>query len=369
MQSKLVVFCLWLCLVGCTTPSVESAPLPTLRATAVIPTTTPAQIILNSLPATYTPLPPTATATPFVEPTSTPRPVATATTDLYRTFTIDYLANQAYGTTGHIQSERTLNITNAFTRTLISYTSDGLTVYGFMNIPRTPPPHPVVLVLHGYIDPDVYQTIAYTAPYADALAEAGYLVIHPNYRNYPPSDSGENLFRIGYARDVLHLVGLVARERGLPNSLLASANDELYLFGHSMGGGIAIRTLVIDGQTNQHIDKAVLYGSMSGDEAANFSKIYEWSNQETGEFELAVPVQELNRISPIYFLHEVRADVAIHHGANDETTPLAWAEDLCQRFLRLSRTPNCVTYDSEGHNFGRNGRLTLIEQSIAFFQR
>ena len=86
---------------------------------------------------------------------------------------------------GELQVEEVLNVTNAFTRTLITYPSDDLTIYGFMNVPKGEGPFPVVLVLHGYVDPARYNTLTYTTGYADTLAGAGYLVIHPNFRNWP----------------------------------------------------------------------------------------------------------------------------------------------------------------------------------------
>jgi esterase/lipase len=43
----------------------------------------------------------------------------------------------------------------------------------------------VVAVLHGYVEPSRYRLLAYTTPYADFLAERGFLVSHPNYRGHP----------------------------------------------------------------------------------------------------------------------------------------------------------------------------------------
>ena len=43
-------------------------------------------------------------------------------------------------------------------------------IYGFMNVPNADGPHPVIIALHGYIDPAIYQTLDYTTRYADALA-------------------------------------------------------------------------------------------------------------------------------------------------------------------------------------------------------
>ena len=130
---------------------------------------------------THTPLP-SATPTPRPTLTFTPAPAITPTPDPYAGLTIADLRARDYGG-GELQMESTLEVTNAFTRTLIYYLSDGLTIYSFMNVPQGQGPFPVALVLHGYIPPERYYTVAYTARYADALARAGYLVIHPNLRN------------------------------------------------------------------------------------------------------------------------------------------------------------------------------------------
>ncbi len=88
-----------------------------------------------------------------------------------------------------------------------------------MNVPQGDGPFPVVLVLHGYVDPATYNTLTYTTRYADALARAGYLVIHPNFRNWPPSDNGPEEYRVGQAVDVLNLIALVQKQGGQPGPL------------------------------------------------------------------------------------------------------------------------------------------------------
>ena len=101
-----------------------------------------------------------------------------------------------------------------------------------MNVPNEGDNFPVALLLHGYIDPDEYETVAYTRRYADALAEAGYFVIHPNFRNYPPSDSGPDPYRIGYAIDVLNLIAIVREQSQDTLGTLRRANaDDINLWG------------------------------------------------------------------------------------------------------------------------------------------
>ena len=292
-------------------------------------------------------------------PTATARPTPTSTPDPYAELTVEALRQRAYGG-GAIRIERTLAVTPAFTRTLFTYPSDGLTIYGFMNIPRGKGPFPVVIVLHGYVDPARYQTLAYTTRYADALARAGFLVLHPNYRNHPPSDTGPNMFRVGYAIDVLNLIAL------LP-TLPAARADAVGLFGHSMGGGIALRVLVV----NPEIRAAVLYGSMSADERKNFERILQWSGGTRGREELSVPEEILHRISPAFYLRDIRTPIQIHHGAADATVPPEWSRELYEQLRAMGKTVEWFEYPGQPHTFpaGSTADRLLLERSIAFFRK
>jgi dipeptidyl aminopeptidase/acylaminoacyl peptidase len=327
----------------------------------MMPTPTPGFVTLHGLPATFTAVP-TWQATPTN--TATPIPTATATPDPYLPYTIEYLAQRPYGTGGDLQVATVLAETAAFTRYLITYTSDGLTIYGFINVPKTSGPHAVVLVLHGYWPTDDYDTIGYTTPYADALAQAGFITIHPNYRNHPPSSEGANEFRIGYAIDVLNLLAIVQRQAGQVGVLQTADPQHIHLFGHSMGGGIALRVLT----ASEGVETAVLYGAMSGDETQNFAKISQWSNSEDGTFELNVPNEALYRISPIYHLQRITARVSIHHGTADATVPPAWSADLCQRLRDLGKTVECFDYAGQPHNFTASGNRQLLERAITLFE-
>jgi len=169
-------------------------------------------LLASCAPAVQTALPtPAFTATSAATETARPTPVFTTTPefsptpDLYYLYTNEYLRARSYGG-GEIEFVEVLGQNVFFTRYLIRYPSDGLTIYGFADIPNDEGPHPVIIALHGYIDPAVYQTLDYTTHYADALSIAGNIVLHPNLRGYPPSDDGENLFRVGMAVDVLNLI-------------------------------------------------------------------------------------------------------------------------------------------------------------------
>ncbi len=292
----------------------------------------------------------------------TPTPGASPTPNPYAALTVDALTARTYGG-GSVTIHQTLGTFPEFTRYTISYPSDDLTIYGFMNVPVGDGPFPVIIAVHGYIDPAIYGTLDYTTSYADDLARAGFLVLHPNLRGYWPSDSGDNLFRVGMAIDVLNLIALTRQLGGFPGALEKADPGRIGLWGHSMGGGISLRVLTI----THDVRSAVLYGAMSGDERQNYEAIYGWSGHTRGLAELDVPVEALDTISPINYLDRIQAQVSIHHGGIDEQVPLEWSVDLCSRLMALGKPVDCFTYAGQYHNFTGDGYALFMQRIIGFY--
>jgi len=311
---------------------------------------------------------PTFTATPLPTatqlPTSTPTllPTLSPTPDPYYAWSIDYLRSRAYGG-GQIEFLEVMEQNLYFTRYLIRYPSDGLNIYGFADIPNDDELHPVIIALHGYIDPAIYNTLDYTTHYADAIASAGYIVLHPNLRGYLPSDGGENLFRVGMAIDVLNLIALVQSQSGGADLLRTASPDRIGLWGHSMGGGITTRVLTV----TDDVKAAVLYAAMSGDEQKNYEAIHQWSGQTRGLEELNVPIEALNRISAMYFFGNITAAISIHHGTADATVPLDWSVTTCDQLTSLGRNVECVYYQDMPHTFYGAGDEEFIQNTVRFF--
>jgi uncharacterized protein len=332
------------------------------------PLAEPSRVVVTDLPAPALTVArsgdeTSSTFTPEIQPLPSETGIPVSSPDPFEALTIDFLAGRRYGG-GEVTVHETMAQYETFTRYLVSYPSDGLDIYGFLNMPYGSGPFPVVIAIHGYIDPEDYQTIDYTTRYADALARAGFVVVHPNLRGYGPSDNGENLFRIGMAEDILNLVAIIRENGGDPGVLETADPDRIGLWGHSMGGGITLRVITVD----PGIKAAVLYGAMSGDEEQNFRKIFEWSEGTRGLEEEAFPASELVRISPIYFLDRIRSAVSIHHGEADALVPLSWSEDLCGRLEELSVDVDCYYYPDQPHTFNGGGDQVFIPRTIDFFQ-
>ena len=301
-------------------------------------------------------------------PLPTPAPTLTLspspTPDPYSKYTIDYLRSRKYGG-GQVEIVEHAGQNSAFTRYLIRYPSDALTIAGFMDVPNGNGPFPVIIALHGYIDPSVYTTLDYTTRYADALASAGYFVLHPNMRSFPPSDSGDDLFRVGMATDVLNLIAILKETAGQPGPLQNADPAHIGMWGHSMGGGITTRLITV----SPDIKAAVLYSAVSGDEQKNSEMIGVWSSGERGNEERAVPAGELPLISPMYFYDKVQAAVSINHGLADPLVPVQWSVDTCAQLKALGKTVECHYYDGQPHTFTGQGDQEFMQNTLQFFDR
>ena len=255
------------------------------------------------------------------------------------------LAKREYGQ-GELTVEYPWHNEAEFTRYYITYDSDNLTIHGFVNIPKGKGPFPVVIALHGYIPPSEYQTLDYSTRYADAIAQNGYIVLHPNMRNFPPSDSPGRTrdFQAGYVVDVMNLLAYVKKEAGQKGSIFEAADlTKMGIWGHSLGGGVALR------MTNlvPEIKATVLYGAVSQrytNEAAGFS---------------------------VYDLSASQAAYSVHHGTADPTVSVTWSEQLCKQLEEAGREYECFFYEDAPHTFIRQGNddPLFIRRTVDFLNK
>jgi dienelactone hydrolase len=277
--------------------------------------------------------------------------------------TINELSRLSYGG-GVLLAERVLERNQSFARYLVRYPSDGLTMYGFMNVPNAAGRFPVVIVIHGYVNPATYRTLAYTTRYADNLARAGFITIHPNLRGHGLSQGSpeQGASRVLYAREMLDLAAIVRSQAG--RGALEKALPSVGLMGHSMGGGIAQRVAVLD----PHIRAVLLYGTMHGDDLENARQIcFVFTSRQRGCTEINTPAQTMAQLSPIHFFSRIRAQVQVHHGTADTQTPYAWAGEICAALRKNTIRHQCFTYQGAGHTFRGSDYNTLMIRARGFF--
>jgi uncharacterized protein len=312
-------------------------------------------------------------ATPVATPTATvvlptaivitPTPLPTATLAPYQQYTIDYLGTRTYGG-GRIEVVENLGESDAFTSYSIRYPSDGLNIYGFVNIPKGDGPFPVIISVHGYAPSGKYDPFNPSQDFADFFAENQFMVIHPGLRNQPPSDNGDNLLRVGMTLDVMNLIALVKAQNDLPAELASANTDMMGLWGTSLGGEIALRVLTL----SPDIKAAVLYSPLSGNEERNSRQLYEVLRDEQFQQDAQVPLELLDRISPMYYYHKVKSAVQLNHGTKDTTAPISWAVETCDFLESAGVSVQCIYYKNAGHVFSGDNTQKLRQNALEFYQ-
>ncbi len=306
-----------------------------------------------------TPTPTTVPTATRVVPTLTPTP----TLEPFEEYTIDYLGGRAYGG-GRIEVLDVLSETDLFASYSIRYPSDGLRIYGFMTIPKGHGPFPVIVSVHGYAPVGKYDPFDSTQDSTGFLAENGFVVLHPGLRNQPPSDTGDNLLRVGMTIDVMNLIALLKQTDDLPAELASANTDNMGLWGSSLGGEIALRVITI----SPDIKATVLYSSLSGDIPRNSKQLYDVIRDDQFLLDERIPLELYDRVSPMNYYNRVTSAVQLHHGTKDETAPMSWAYETCQFLEAAGVTVECIYY-SKGHGFSGD-TLPLFQQNVrAFYQK
>ncbi len=322
-------------------------------------------VFLASCSPVAAPVVPSA-ATQVMIPTPTivtPVPLSTPTLRPYEQYTIDALRKRTYGG-GEIEVLQKLTETDQFTSYAIRYPSDGLNIYGFVNIPKGTGLFPVIISIHGYAPYGSYDAFSPGEDFADYFAQNQFVVVHPELRNQPPSDNGDNILRVGMSLDVLNLIALLKEGQNLPPELAAANTNALGLWGASLGGEIALRVLTV----SPDIKATVLYSPMSGNSEMNARQLYEIVRDPQFQQDAQVPLELMDRISPMYFYQYIKSAVQLNHGQDDTTAPISWAVETCTFLQSAGVNVQCNYYPKEEHIFNKNDQEKLKSTALDFYK-
>jgi dienelactone hydrolase len=261
-------------------------------------------------------------------------------------FSVAAMREREYGT-GDFVVDRLWYSYTLFDRYYVIYDSDGLSIHGYVNVPKGEGPFPVVMMIHGWIPRDEYETLDYTLRYADHLAKNGYIVLHPNMRSFPPSDpppSGTRDFHAGYTADILNMIAYVREMAGTEGIFRNADVSRMGIWGHSIGGSIAMRAMSVEPDTFQ---AALLYAPVS---------------QRYGGVVAG---------SDIYDLSSVISKLSIHHGEDDEVIRVGDSRRLCDQMENNSLNPDCYFYEGQPHTFYRDqwADPLLMERTLELFDQ
>jgi uncharacterized membrane protein/pimeloyl-ACP methyl ester carboxylesterase len=260
-----------------------------------------------------------------------------------------------------ISIEQELSGNSNFKSDIISFTADGLKEYALMNVPNAQEPSggfPVVIIDHGYIQPNQYDTVNSYKAESDYFANHGFLVLKPDYRGNGTSEVVDMaLMRFAYPVDVLTLLSSL-------DNIPQANKSQVFFWSHSMGGEVTLEVLEAtkDKLSLSSSIKAAVFWAPVTDPVKWFSKnnlpnlpeakVSPYPYADTFKI-LGTP--EVNpeiwkSLSPLNYLSDIKVPILLQHGTGDTTVPYSWSVELNNDLLKLGKSTQLISYPNDNHN-------------------
>jgi dipeptidyl aminopeptidase/acylaminoacyl peptidase len=192
----------------------------------------------------------------------------------------------------------------------LEYGSDGLRVVAYVYGPARPSPSPLPVIVYNrgsYVAGDLAPVLV---PMMRRLADAGFLVVAPQYRG---SDGGEGRDEMGGAdvADVMNAVRVAKR-------LDAADSTRIYMYGESRGGmmtyqalrdGAAVRAAAVVGGFTD------LDSLLAGDPRSRSAALMIWPDFERDRAVISP------RRSAVQWADRLRVPLLLLHGGADTVSP------------------------------------------------
>jgi len=274
--------------------------------------------------------------------------------------------------------EETLTPGSNYKRYIASYRSEGLKIYGLLTVPEEEEPpegFPAIIFNHGYIPPAQYRTTEKYVSYVDGFARNGYVVFKPDFRGHGESE-GEPTGAYGsnaYTVDALNAVSSVKK--------YPSVNPEkIGMWGHSMGGFITLRSMVVSDDIKAGVIWAGVVGSYpemisswrrraSTPPPGIPSSARRWRDELQAAFGTPEENPDFwNSISATSYLADISGPLSIHHGTLDASVPSEFSENLKGLMDKAGKEAELFLYEGDDHNLS-DSFSTAMRRSVEFFDR
>lgn len=293
----------------------------------------------------------------------------------FNELTIPYLRERLYESTLSELQQVSSNL--SYTSYLTSYDSDGFKVNGMLTKPTSEMPEggfPAIVFVHGYIPPDNYNTLTSYSSYVDFLAREGFVVFKIDLRGHADSEgeAGGGYFGSDYIIDVLN-----ARS-ALSNSDFVNPQN-IGVWGHSMAGNIALRSMVssdiqaivIWAGAVYTYDDRVKYGiNDSSFSISQLSASRSSMRQQLFEKYGSPSAQSVfwKQVIPTNYLSDTKGAIQLHHAVDDNIVNIGYSRDLMEILDKTSLVHELHEYQNGGHNLTGSSFTQAMQRTADFFK-
>lgn len=281
----------------------------------------------------------------------------------------------------HLVIEQTLEDGSNYHQYIASYKSEGLKIYGLLTVPmgNNPPAGgwPAIIFNHGYIPPEQYRTTEKYTAYVDAFARSGYIVFKPDYRGFGNSEGEPEgaYYSPAYTTDVLNALSSLKKYPDVnPN--------KIGMWGHSMGGNITLRAMVV----SPDIKAGVIWAGVVGTYDELMNKWHRASPWTPSEREIQSHITSIrqnlvqkygtpqqnpnfwNSIDPRFHLSDISGPLQLHQGLADQEVPPLFSQSLKSDLEKLGKPVELYIYPDSDHNLSQDLDLAL-QRSVDFFNK
>jgi len=263
-----------------------------------------------------------------------------------------------------IKLEKVIKEEERYTSWLFSFQSDGKKVTGMLNIPKKLGKLPVVLMIRGYADEEIYFTGLGTRKGAGVFAENGFITLAPDFLGFGGSDtSSADILEARFERPIT-VLNLLASIKSLPQA----DQDKIFLWTHSNGGQIALSVLEISQKSIPTVLWAPVTKAFPESVLQYMGEMDDQGLKVKKAIDDFLSLYESKYFSIDQYWSDIKAPLQVHQGTADEYIDTEWTDSFVKTLKDLGKSVVYYKYSRNDHNLSRDWDL-VVARDLEFFRK